>query len=147
MFPWLDADDRVVKRGVTNLHACFYMRRWVDFIFFYFYFLFSLLKRSRRSVQLRYAFAAAVGKRHFTERVSSLGRSAIIEHHRSVQWSEKEYVQLLALVGEMGSTIEKELVEQFSPSLPMFVDYSGILPSSHPIPTRTLSRMGGGRGS
>ena len=108
MFPWLDSDKEVVDRGIQNLHVCFYMRRtaWV-----------------------RYAFAAAVGKRHYTERLNSTNKTAIIEHHRSVQWSEKEYMQLLALVQDSRSKIQNELIRKFSAGGkdPIFLDYTNSL--------------------
>ena len=80
-----------------------------------------------RAEWVRYAFAAAVGKRHYTERMNTLGKSAIIEHHRSVQWAEKEYVVLATLLSERGDVVERELVKGFDVSNQLFNDYGGVL--------------------
>lgn len=79
-----DDGDMVLE----NMHACFYMRRKPEF---------------------RYAFAAAVGKRQFSERIASTNKAAIIEHHRSVQWSEGEYVKLVAVVQQHASLLARDL--------------------------------------
>ena len=47
---------------------------------------------------MRYAFAAAVGKRFYSERVASTAKTAIIEHHRSVNWAQNEYMNLSNIV-------------------------------------------------
>jgi hypothetical protein len=80
-----------------------------------------------RSTLFRYAFAAAVGKRHFSERMSGSAKTAIIEHHRSVQWAEKDYANLYTLVSANQATIQRELVEEFSDTNPLFMDYCQIL--------------------
>lgn len=67
-----------------------------------------------RSVLLRYAFAAAVGKRLFSERLSS-GQKQIIEHHRAVQWAENAYISLVQLVQDNERLIHNDLDE---PTLP-----------------------------
>ena len=62
-----------------------------------------------RSPELRYAFAAAVGKRYYSERMGGSHKSAIIEHHRSVGWAEKEYANLLEVVQQNKSMISSVL--------------------------------------
>ncbi len=83
-FPWLDR--RVEPSGrdganntlaLQNIHLCFFMRRNTTF---------------------RYAFAAAVGKRFHSERLTGPSRNQIIEHHRAVNWAEQEYAALLRVV-------------------------------------------------
>ncbi len=91
---------------IENLHICFYMRR---------------------SPIFRYAFAAAVGKRHHSERMSSTGKTSIIEHHRSVQWAEKEYATLYGILEQNQHIVQKELVETSSDTDPMFLDYCRLL--------------------
>ena len=77
---------------------------------------------------MRYAFASAVGKRHFSERLNSTGKAAIIEHHRSVQWAEKEYMQLLELIQNSQRTLQAEIVDGFSKDDPVFLDYCSMIP-------------------
>ncbi len=67
-----------------------------------------------RSYIFRYAFAAAVGKRMFAERLSS-GQKNIIEHHRAVHWSETEYYTLMQLVRDNSSLLYNDLNEGLLP--------------------------------
>ena len=69
----------------------------------------------RRSNVFRYAFAAAVGKKMFSERLSS-GQKNIIEHHRAVHWSETEYFTLMQLVKDNDSLLQKDLDSGLLPS-------------------------------
>jgi hypothetical protein len=82
---------------------------------------------TRRSLLFRYAFAAAVGKRYYSERIISSSKSTIIEHHRSVQWAEKEYVTLYTLVRQNQSTLRKAFVEDFDEGKELFADYCKML--------------------
>ena len=63
----------------------------------------------------RYAFAAAVGKKMFSERISS-GQKNIIEHHRAVHWSETEYFTLMQLVQDNDSLLQRDLDSGSLPS-------------------------------
>lgn len=84
------------------------------------------MKNLSRSNTFRYAFASAVGKRFYSERLTGPSKNSIIEHHRlatavfvtvqtcepaltqsstlarrrSVHWSEAEYAVLLRVVQE-----------------------------------------------
>ena len=80
-----------------------------------------------RSPTFRYAFAAAVGKRHYSERLNSIQKAAIIEHHRSVQWSEQEYAKLYQLVQQNQQQLRTEMFDAFNPDDPMFYDYCHML--------------------
>ena len=71
-----------------------------------------------------------MGKRYYSERLNSTNNTAIIEHHRSVQWSEKEYISLFNLVQQNQSVIQKEMVDEFDATLPLFADYCKILVSN-----------------
>jgi hypothetical protein len=83
-----------------------------------------------RSTALRYSFAAAVGKRLYSERMTSTSKTAIIEHHRSVQWSEKEYINLLNTVQQNQAIIHAALVDNFSETTETFSDYCELLTSN-----------------
>ena len=77
---------------------------------------------------MQYAFASAVGKRHFSERLNSTGKAAIIEHHRSVQWAGKQYMQLLELIQQSQGTLQAEIVDWFSKENPVFIYYCSMIP-------------------
>lgn len=62
-----------------------------------------------RCPELRYAFASAVGKRFLTSRIGGNNKTAIIDHHRSVQWAEKEFAILLATVQDKSSVLNRYL--------------------------------------
>ena len=83
-----------------------------------------------RSTLFRYTFAAAVGKRLYSERLSSTSKTAIIEHHRLVQWAEKDYITLLNAVQHNQDAIHKALVQEFSEQKETFVDYCKQLQSN-----------------
>jgi hypothetical protein len=82
---------------------------------------------------MRYTFAAAVGKRMYSERLSSTSKTAIIEHHRSVQWSEKEYICLLNAVQENQGAIHSAIVDNFSMESDTFSDYCDLLRSNQQL--------------
>jgi len=44
-----------------------------------------------------------------------------------VQWAEKDYANLYTLVSANQATIQRELVEEFSDTNPLFMDYCQIL--------------------
>ena len=67
------------------------------------------VKSFRRNEALRYAFAAAVAKRLFSERMTSTNKTSIIEHHRSVGWAEKEYINLMNVVQANASLLHNFL--------------------------------------
>lgn len=69
-----------------------------------------------------------MGKRYYSERLNSTNKTAIIEHHRSVQWAEKEYVLLFNLVQQHQPYIQKTLVDEFSAdNKDLFTDYCEML--------------------
>lgn len=66
----------------------------------------------------------------YTERVNSISKSAIIEHHRSVGWSETEYQKLLQLLLGVHSIVHKEMIDGFDQRKPLFLDYCKEIPTS-----------------
>lgn len=102
-FPWIDGHD---KAKISTMHACFFLRRHEHF---------------------RYAFAAAVGKRFYTERLSGLQKGNIIDHQRSVQWAETEYATLYNLINDGRSKLHREMVDAFNSDDALFNDYSGMM--------------------
>jgi hypothetical protein len=50
-----------------------------------------------------------VGKKNFSERISGTNKATIIEHHRAVQWAEKEYINLLNVVQQSYSSLCSDL--------------------------------------
>lgn len=117
VFPYMDRPaPRQQKPGVQpmqNMHVCFFMRRWVPSSFASFKQVSHSFTRARtrlrRHPEMRYAFASAVGKRFLSSRIGGNHKSAIIDHHRSVQWAEIEYASLLALVREKRSLLQSKL--------------------------------------
>lgn len=107
-FPWVDSDK------IHTLQACFFLRRHEAF---------------------RYAFAAAVGKRFYTVRLSGLQKGNIIDHQRSVQWAETEYRTLYTVVCEGRSTLQREMVDNLDEGEddPLFNDYCGMMPQSRDL--------------
>lgn len=101
----------------------------------------------RRSPVLRYAFAGAVGKRFHSERLTGPSRNQIIEHHRSVQWAETEYIALLRVVQENSSLLREHLGTGVLPDTDsstsvLFADYCNMLRPSAFVPEREmLSRL------
>jgi hypothetical protein len=59
--------------------------------------------------------------------MSSNGKTAIIEHHRSVQWAETEYANLYTLLGANQETVRREMVDGFSDQKELFMDYCKML--------------------
>lgn len=57
----------------------------------------AIIRFMRHDKRIMPAFAAAVGKRLLTERIISRGRTSIVEHHRSVKWSETTFATLQQL--------------------------------------------------
>lgn len=73
----------------------------------------SLIRFMRRDEKFRYQFASTVGKRMLSERIISRGRTSIIEHHRSVNWGEREYVALHRMVCDESSYMDRMIREGF----------------------------------
>lgn len=93
------------RKGMDQLHFCFLFRR---------------------HPMLRNQFAAAVGKRMTSEKIIHTGKNSIMEHHRTVQWSENEYICLAQLVRAQSSEIDKAL-RSFDKDGVLFVDYVRML--------------------
>jgi hypothetical protein len=74
--------------------------------------------------------------------MNSTGKAAIVEHHRSAQWSEREYVNLYNLVQQHQGLIRQEMVEQFNPDEPMFYDYCRMLTVNIHMQAARLSEFG-----
>eukprot|EP00283_Hemiselmis_rufescens_P020448 CAMPEP_0173455428 /NCGR_PEP_ID=MMETSP1357-20121228/54248_1 /TAXON_ID=77926 /ORGANISM="Hemiselmis rufescens, Strain PCC563" /LENGTH=85 /DNA_ID=CAMNT_0014422553 /DNA_START=134 /DNA_END=387 /DNA_ORIENTATION=- len=71
VFPWL-LDRKTHSGGVPEpMRLCFLLRR---------------------SEVFRYQFASTVGKRLLSERLLMQSRSNMLEHHRSANWAEQEYL-------------------------------------------------------
>ena len=81
----------------------------------------------RRHGLLRNQFAAAVGKRLTSEKIIHTGKNSIMEHHRSVQWAENEYIALAQLVDKLSSSEIDAAVRKFNPEDVLFVDYVRML--------------------
>ena len=60
--------------------------------------------------------------------MNSISKSAIIEHHRSVNWSETEYRKLLELVQGAQSNIKREMIDGFDRDEVLFLDYCHEIP-------------------
>jgi hypothetical protein len=69
----------------------------------------------RRSSVFKYQFAQTVGKRMLTERLISRGRTSIIEHHRSVNWGEREYKAMYLLAVQKSGSKIPLIVPRISP--------------------------------
>ena len=100
-----------------------------------------------RSTAFRYAFAAAVGKRFHSERLTGPSRNQIIEHHRSVQWAEQEYMALLQVVQDNGRELRTYLGsgeipggEEDRKRTVLFTDYCNMLHPSAYVSERELSQ-------
>jgi len=107
----------------------------------------------RRSKHTRYAFASAVGKKNFSERISGTNKATIIEHHRAVQWSEKEYINLINVVRQNAALIRSDLNPGTVPHRAAadstvdvrYLDYCGFLTPEPYIPEDQMRiRMMGG---
>jgi hypothetical protein len=133
VFPYVNAVDGVDTLGlnpqgdrkrVSNTQACFYMRR---------------------NEQLRYAFASAVGKRFYTQRMgSTAAKSSIIDHHRSVNWSEVEYANLLGVVraneGMLANDLGANSVLKDESKKHLVADYCGMLVPSPSVDLAVLQK-------
>ena len=85
-----------------------------------------------RSPPLRYAFAAAVGKQYYSERMGGTHKSAIIKHHCSVGWAEKEYANLLRVIQDNYGLLDQALGSGWlgnadADANPLFKDYCSML--------------------
>lgn len=99
-------DARLLQqRGLDPLHICFLFRR---------------------HPLLRNQFASAVGKRMTSEKIIHTGKNSIMEHHRTVQWSENEYISLAQLARAQASEIDKA-IRGFKKDDVLFVDYVNML--------------------
>ena len=99
-------DCRLLKaKGLDPLHICFLFRRHEI---------------------LRNQFAATVGKRMVTEKTQLTSKTSIMDHHRTVRWSEREYILLLDLVQNNSGIIDAE-IRNFDPKKPLFLDYVRVL--------------------
>lgn len=108
VLPQFDDTDLITRKKLDPLHICFLFRR---------------------HEVLRNQFALTVGRRMMTERaVVSGGKNSIMEHHRTVQWSEKEYIALLQLVQDNASLVGR-LVDSYNHEKPeyYFLDYVKML--------------------
>lgn len=102
----LYGDERTVMRmGMDPLRFCFLFRR---------------------HALLRNQFASAVGKRLTSEKIVSTGKNSIMEHHRTVQWSENEYIALAQLVRAQSGAIDRA-IRGYDEDHEMFVDYVRML--------------------
>jgi hypothetical protein len=116
-----DADGEEYENGgvtmMTPLHMCFFLRRHTLFCS---------------------TFAAAVGKRLYTERLSGLQKGTILDHNRSVKWSETEYCSLVQLVQDNRGILVQDMVDGFrsyaNGQNVLFADYSGMLPGGRQQP-------------
>lgn len=93
---------------------------------------------SRHEV-LRNQFAATVGKRMVTEKTQLTNKTSITEHHRTVRWSEREYILLLDLVQNNSALIDAEL-RAFDRNKPLFLDYARVLQGNVQVQTVGLAR-------
>ncbi len=91
----------------TYVHVCLHVH--VACVICVYLIRIDAVPASSRSALFRYVFASAVGKRYFSERISGSNKGNIMEHHRSVQWSENEYITLVHLVQEHESVLRKDL--------------------------------------
>jgi hypothetical protein len=108
VLPQFEDADLIMQRKMDPLHVCFLFRR---------------------HEVLRNQFAATVGRRMMTERaVVASGKSNIMEHHRTVQWSENEYIAMLQLVQSNASLIDN-LIRAYDHAKPgpFFLDYVQML--------------------
>lgn len=93
----------------------------------------------RRTPELRQQFAATVGKRLLSERLISSSRANMMEHHRSAQWAEREYLAMLALMKSDGARIFTsklpvlmKAIETNDFSNSLINDYTQLLTRNHP---------------
>lgn len=151
VLPQFSDSGLLMGKGMDPLHFCFLFRRYFSllraFLFFWpttfascfggtthfyvpFYFLADCDEETMlcRHELLRNQFAAAVGKRMISERTISTGKNSIMEHHRTVQWAEKEYIALLQLVQSNSGAIDQQ-VRSFNKDNPSkyFMDYVRML--------------------
>jgi hypothetical protein len=73
----------------------------------------------RRTATYRNEFAQAVGKKLLTERCVISSRGSMIEHRRTANWAEREYLSLLQLmkknpIRDIGTDKTKELVVDYT---------------------------------
>lgn len=108
VLPQFEDPDLIMNKKLDPLHICFLFRR---------------------HEVLRNQFAATVGRRMMTERaVVASGKSNIMEHHRTVQWAEKEYIAMVQLV-QNNSGIIDDLIGKYDHVNPgyYFLDYVKML--------------------
>ena len=117
------------KERMDQLHFVFLFRRQALFLFCMLCLNADDKLTPRRHDALRNQFAAAVGKRMTSEKIIHTGKNSIMEHHRTVQWSENEYITLAQLVGAQSSVIDREL-RGFDPHKALFADYVRMLKSN-----------------
>lgn len=112
--------SRLHRDGLLPLYgdARFLTQRQMDPLRFCFLF--------RRHSLLRNQFASAVGKRMTSEKIIHTGKNSIMEHHRTVQWSENEYVALAQLVRAQASLLDRE-IRKFDKEDVLFIDYVKML--------------------
>lgn len=58
----------------------------------------------RRDTEIRYHFAAAVGKRLFSLKLVSSQRAQLVEHHRAAKWAEEQYRKLYIFMKSEGAS-------------------------------------------
>ena len=108
LLPHFQDTEFLLGKNMDPLHICFLFRRHEI---------------------LRNQFAATIGRRMMTERaVSSSSKSNIMDHHRTVQWSENEYIALAQLVQNNLSIIDS-LIQGYNHAKPghYFLDYVKML--------------------
>ena len=108
LLPQFQDTEFLLGKNMDPLHICFLFRRHEI---------------------LRNQFAATIGRRMMTERaVSSSSKSNIMDHHRTVQWSENEYIALAQLVQNNSSIIDS-LIQGYNHAKPghYFLDYVKML--------------------
>jgi hypothetical protein len=108
LLPQFQDTDLILNKKLDPLHICFLFRRHEI---------------------LRNQFAATIGRRMMTERtVSANSKSNIMDHHRTVQWSENEYIALAQLVQNNSSTLDS-LIQEYNHANPghYFLDYVKML--------------------
>jgi hypothetical protein len=84
----------------------------------------------RRSPDVRYFLAAAVGKRLFSEHISNTHRSQILEHRRAVTWYENEFATLCLKIRDCQAQIQADAADHSGEKAYLFMDY---------VPTQTES--------
>ena len=77
---------------------------------------------------LRNQFASTVGKRLASERMVTVGKQNIMDHHRTTRWAENEYIAMLQLV-QNNSSLIASAIDNFDAENPTvyFVDYVEML--------------------